>query len=229
MKKVIAFSLWGDNPKYTNGLIANLELANKYYPDFECWFYIHKDTVPTKIIDDLIKSGHNNYKIIYVEGNLSKLKPMTWRFEPIDDSDVSVLLSRDLDSRITEREVIAVNEWLLTDKLFHIMRDHPTGHNAKILGGMFGTRKINTIPSWKTLINKYCKNGLEYNLDQLFLANYIYPIILPFAIVHTTFTKYPNEFVKSFIPYDKDLHFVGEVYEIDGRNKQHLELLKKYL
>ena len=42
MLKVISFSLWGDNPTYTQGGIINAELAKIYYPDFECWFYIHK-------------------------------------------------------------------------------------------------------------------------------------------------------------------------------------------
>ncbi len=36
MKRVISYSLWGDNPKYTIGAIKNAELALTYYPDFEC-------------------------------------------------------------------------------------------------------------------------------------------------------------------------------------------------
>ena len=47
--------------------------------------------------------------------------------------------SRDLDSRISEREVAAVVEWLAADKYFHIMRDHPE-HRDKIKGCCFGMR-----------------------------------------------------------------------------------------
>ena len=32
MKKVISFSLWGDNPKYTIGAIKNAELIDTIYP-----------------------------------------------------------------------------------------------------------------------------------------------------------------------------------------------------
>ena len=36
--KVIAFSLWGDNPKYTLGALQNLSLAKLVYPDWVCRF-----------------------------------------------------------------------------------------------------------------------------------------------------------------------------------------------
>ena len=45
MVKVISFSLWGNQTKYTIGAIRNAELVRELYPNFECWFYIHKDTV----------------------------------------------------------------------------------------------------------------------------------------------------------------------------------------
>ena len=54
MKKIISFSLWGSDPIYNIGSIKNAELALNMYPDFECWFYIHKQTVPQETIDKLI-------------------------------------------------------------------------------------------------------------------------------------------------------------------------------
>ena len=38
--KVIAFSLWGDNPKYNVGAIKNAELAKVVYPGWVCRFYV---------------------------------------------------------------------------------------------------------------------------------------------------------------------------------------------
>ena len=44
------------------------------------------------------------------------------------DPSVSVMVSRDLDSRISSREQAVVEEWLGQSNLpFHIIRDHP-GH-----------------------------------------------------------------------------------------------------
>ena len=58
-------------------------------------------------------------------GDLSLVFPMIWRFLPILDSQVSHFMSRDLDSVVTQREVDAVEEWLKSNKSFHVMRDHP--------------------------------------------------------------------------------------------------------
>ena len=44
MKRVISFSLWGDNPTYNIGAIKNAEQAKILYPEFECWFYVHENS-----------------------------------------------------------------------------------------------------------------------------------------------------------------------------------------
>jgi hypothetical protein len=43
--------------------------------------------------------------------------------------------------RFSEREVAAVQQWMMSDLPFHIMRDHPQ-HGTSILGGMWGARYI---------------------------------------------------------------------------------------
>ena len=52
MKKVISFSLWGDNPKYTIGAIKNAELAPFIYTGWEVWFYV-ANSVPHDIVSEL--------------------------------------------------------------------------------------------------------------------------------------------------------------------------------
>ena len=61
------------------------------------------------------------------------------RFLPLVDPQVSVMVSRDLDSRLTTREQAAVEDWLNTGLAFHVMRDNPQ-HGTEILGGMWGAR-----------------------------------------------------------------------------------------
>ena len=65
MKKVISFSLWGDNPTYNIGSIINAELAKIFYPDFECWFYINEESVPESTVSALKQMS--NVKIIFKE------------------------------------------------------------------------------------------------------------------------------------------------------------------
>ena len=223
MKKVITFSLWGDNPTYNVGSIKNAELAKIHYPDFECWFYIHKETVPEKTIEELVKL--NNTKILFKSGDLDNCKPMMWRFEAIDDPEVEIMMSRDTDTRIWEREVISVNAWLKSDKLFHIMRDHPY-HKSVIMGGMFGTRKNVKIKSWVDLINTFKQSGYR-NYDQLFLFKYIYPIVVNNSVIHDNFNKCERHAVPFEMNYNENYNFVGEyVYSDESRKLQYIEILK---
>lgn len=229
MKRVISFSLWGDNPIYTIGALKNADLALDVYPEFECWFYIHKDSVPIHIIEQL--QSKSNVKVILKEGDLKHHKPMTWRFETIDDPEVEINMSRDTDTRFLLREILAVDEWIQSGKTFHIMRDHPhhMNSNTPIMGGMFGTRKIKNIV-WFNLIHREELNDKgrdHYNKDQDFLNKYIYPIIKNDCFIHSSFGKLFNEHVKPFpIKYCEHYLFVGGyVYADESVSKEHIQIL----
>lgn len=49
------------------------------------------------------------------------------------DPTVIEFHSRDLDSRISAREVAAVRDWQYSGKHFHVMRDNPA-HTSRMLG-----------------------------------------------------------------------------------------------
>jgi len=231
MKKVLSFSLWGNIPRYTIGAIKNCELALQFYPDFECWVYIHKDTVPSEILEKL--NNMSNTKIILKEGNLQELKPMMWRFLSIDDPEVEINMSRDTDTRILLREKLAVDEWLSSGKEFHIMRDHPhhMNINTPIMGGMFGTKKIKDIVSWTQIINnkKICNSNRPlYDIDQELLSKNIYPIIKNNCFIHSSFGKLLNEtHINPFpIPFCKNYMFVGGyVYEDESVSEEHTNII----
>jgi hypothetical protein len=228
MKKVISFCLWGNNPTYNIGAIRNAEDAKKMYPDFECWFYIHQESVPIETIEKL--KIFDNVKIILKHGNLENelCKPRMWRFEAIDSPDVEVMLSRDTDTRFLLREKLAVDEWLNSNYTFHIMRDHPH-HNFEILAGMFGTRKIKEIKNWFHLINLYIKNDNRM-YDQDFLRDCIYPLIKNNSVIHASFHKKESHAKNFPINYGNNLRFVGEyVYFDESTSQYHMEELKKYM
>lgn len=103
------------------GSIRNVKLAQEFYPDFECWFYIHKETIEDEFVNELKK--FSNVKIILKSGDLSVIKPMMWRFESIDEPNVYINISRDLDTQILLREKLAVDEWIKSDYYLHIMRE----------------------------------------------------------------------------------------------------------
>ena len=223
MIKVFTFSLWGNNPTYCVGAIKNAEIIKQKFPDFQCWIYIHVDTVPNNIIEQLRLM--TNVNIILKEGDLNIVKPMMWRYEAIDDPNVEIMMPRDADSRIWEREILAVNEWLESGKLFHIMRDHPH-HSYHILGGMFGTRKNPLITSWKELMNNFRQVGNK-QYDQDFLKDYIYPVIKDNSIIHASFHKWESHSKIFPIPYNNEFNFVGEyIYADESRSNSHINILK---
>jgi hypothetical protein len=223
MKRVFSFSLWGNNSTYCLGAVKNAETIKQKFPDFECWFYIHSDSVPNTTIEQL--NSMSNVKLILKSGDLNVIKPMMWRFEAIDDSEVEIMMSRDTDTRIWEREFVAVNEWLQSDKLFHIMRDHPH-HGDAVLGGMFGTKKINEVPSWIELINNVVQDG-NRQYDQSFLRDFIYPHIKDNSIIHASFHRWEPHSKPFPISYNNEFNFVGEyVYADESRSNSHIDILK---
>uniref|UniRef100_A0A6C0DY41 Uncharacterized protein n=1 Tax=viral metagenome TaxID=1070528 RepID=A0A6C0DY41_9ZZZZ len=227
MKRVISFSLWGDKPTYNIGAIKNAEDALIMYPGFECWFYINKESVPEITVTELTRIS--NTKIIYKEGDLNTVKPRMWRFEAIDDPNVEVMLSRDTDSRFRIREILAVTEWINSDKLFHIMRDHHRHHSA-ILAGMFGTKKNPNIPGWMNIMTVFNQGGERYTYDQYFLKKYIYPIIKTSVMVHATFYRYEPGSKPFPIDYDSEFRFVGEnVFHDSSSPQDYKEMLKEGL
>ena len=215
MKNVVAYSLWGDQPMYFVGALRNIELVNKFYPGFISRFYIDKNCRNDLI--DTIKG--DNVEVILVDPKGS-FDGMFWRFWAAEDPDVDIFMSRDCDSRISEREVAAVNEWLKSDKDFHIMRDHPY-HTVPILGGMWGCRNgllrnvglSSAIEKWKNHSTKGC--------DQDFLGQVIYPYVYNKSIEHSEFGLRFGGEIKPFPTYRKDYEFVGDVF--DENNVRHPE------
>ena len=201
MTKVIAFSLWGKNPKYTIGSIRNTELAKEIYPGWICRFYTGDD-VSEDIENQLIDNGA---EVCKMDG--SSWNGMFWRFFAADSDDI--MISRDTDSRLGTREKAAVDEWLASDKDFHIMRDHPY-HKTEILGGMWGVRNglLNGI---KDMIANYNTGSYDnkYQVDQNFLREIVYPLVKDDSIVHDEYFER-----KPFPTPRKNLQdFVGQVYD----------------
>jgi hypothetical protein len=205
MKKIISFSLWGNNPIYTIGAIRNAELSPIIYSGWICRFYIGKST-DYKVIEQLKQFSHVEVVEMDVDGDWTG---MFWRFYPASEEDVDVMISRDCDSRLSEREKLAVDEWLSSDKDFHIMRDHPY-HNTAILGGMWGSKK-GVLPQMIKLIDEYIK-GSFWQVDQNFLREKIYPLVKDNSLIHDEFFNF-NSDKKQFPTNRNKGRFVGQAFD----------------
>lgn len=215
MKKIISFSLWGDNPTYTVGAIKNADLALEIYPSWICRYYVGKST-PTDIISSLVERENTEVFVMNEPGDWTG---MFWRFYPASEPDVGVMLSRDTDSRLSLRERAAVDDWLDGDKDFHIMRDHPY-HATEILGGMWGVRN-GFLLGMRQAITDYTK-GDFWQVDQNFLKEIVYPYIINSVCVHDEYFQ-KNPFPTLRTPK----RFVGQAFAADDNllHPEHAEMV----
>ena len=219
MKKVISFSIYGDNPKYTIGLIRNLELIKDIYPNWVTYIYFN-NTVPTEIMEKV--QSFENVEIF----DMSELQipGMFWRFQPNDDENVERFVIRDTDSRVTEREKVAVYEWIEDNKILHIMRDHPH-HNYPILGGMWGMKCEDTF-NMKEEFTNYTdsKELFEKMTDMNFLRDVVYPKFSQDSTIHASYHGY-EPWVKKFSSPLIDKRFIGEIINEDESREYHYTLI----
>lgn len=179
--KVISFSLWGEDHKYCVGAVRNAELAQLLFPDWVCRFYV-ADDVPIAVQGAL--ANLDNVDMFDMPIEYDGWRGMFSRFLPAAEHDVEVMISRDCDSRLSEREVNAVNEWLESDKGFHTIHDHAY-HTVPILGGLWGGKR-GFLPEFGSLLDAWPKED-RWQTDQEFLAQEIWPRIQHDVLNHSEF------------------------------------------
>ena len=192
-------SLWGDKSGYVLGAILNADIAEELFPDWICRFYI-APTVPEAAIKEL--ASRDNVEIIMMEEDVS-WNGMFWRFYAAGDPEVDVMISRDTDSRLNVRDKAAVDEWLASDKDFHIMRDM-CQHGWNICGGMWGARN-GVVKNIVGMINGYSRKEKQnaHGIDQMFLATEIYPyVVRDKAFIHDDW--FPQNYRGLHFPYQHE-------------------------
>jgi hypothetical protein len=188
--KIISYSLWGNKALYVINAIKNADIAANIFPEWKCRYYVSPNVKQT-FIDELKK--RNNTEIIF-QSQDENWNGMFWRFYAAKDAKTKndAMISRDADSLLNERDKACVDQWLSSDKDFHIVRDM-CAHNVQIMGGVWGVRN-NLLGNIEELINNYSRknNNNRKNIDQEFLWDIIYPIVKNKAFVHDAY-KFFND------------------------------------
>ena len=229
--KVISFSLYGNNEKYTLGAIKNAEVALDIYPEWKCWFYVHEESVPKNIIDRL--KEFPNVEIIFKH---DLILPTTWRFLPLELEYVSLFISRDCDSLISERERSCVYEWINSSKRFHIIRDHPNHGGIKthrIMAGMIGFKRMPYFKCWNTIMPNYIKYNNNWGIDQDIIQENIYPLASKYCDIYVsaTFNKFESFCKEIPVKYNEKINFIGEYWSEneEGRVSTHINMITEGL
>jgi len=182
MVNVFSFCLYGAyNPRYYDGMIQNIELAQRYFPDWKVYIYIAPDIESWFI--SLLRQYSN---IVLFETGITGQKNMIHRFFAIDEVGVELMMVRDADSRIHWKDRWAIRDFLDRKQyVAHTIRDH-IDHTAYLLGGLWGLRKSSGL-SIRTLYSTYIENtSLGHRLahDQNFLMDVVYPLVKSNLLVH---------------------------------------------
>jgi len=218
MKKVLSFCLWGDKEKYKVGLKENLKLKELFYPEWEFWLYVPEAY-------DLSFLGNDISQIVVKKvADKECFFFSIYRFLPPIDQSVDIFQVRDLDSRLTLRERLAVDQWIYSGKELHIMRDHPH-HTFVINAGMWGA-KSNKLRNIDSMIKKMNRVETNFFIDSEFLKYDLYPIFNKDEIfIHDEIFDDGNTFpIKR--KYDE---YIGSQYDENNiSNQQNASLLLGY-
>lgn len=225
----VSFSLFGPNPKYHVGAIRNAEQITRFYPGFIPLFFVGPG-VPVMCLAKLEKLGakisdQDVSKVVGFPNTIANGK--IWRCLGIEEPQADIVLVRDVDSRFSDRETRAVQQWLKSDKLFHVMRDY-SGHNTTIQAGMWGWKKeLGTLGMRDSLL-KWTQSSKEVS-DQHFLHEVIWPKVKHSVMQHDSFSrdKYPGA-----IPFpdgDKSVSgsFVGEVIDENEKPQKYIRQARR--
>lgn len=169
MHKIISFSLWGKNKRYSIGAIKNAELAEELFAEWKLKIFF--SGVNPEILKKLKK--FNNVEMI--DCSNKTISPYFWRFFPFFDSEDNITLSRDCDSRLSEREKKCVDIWENNQQSCMIIRDHIRHYDFPILAGMWGYKGKLSGDIYKMML-KYSQYDF-YTNDQIFLRDIIFPVV----------------------------------------------------
>jgi hypothetical protein len=180
-ENVIAYSLWGNEPRYLVPLLESVRILPHLFPAWSIRVY-YDTTVDHNYVTDLGHRGVQLRQMILPQGQPGHRR-LLWRFEAIRDPSVKRFLIRDADSLLSVKERVAVDAWLSSDRYFHAMRDWYT-HTDLILAGMWGGVG-NILPSPTELFHASTGWRIENDhIDQDILTDTVWPMIRRSILIH---------------------------------------------
>jgi len=183
--KIISYSIFGKERLYRIGLLKNVELAKKLFPEWKVFIHLNPNYEDKQFLKD-INQPHT--ELI----DLKEEHPQDgymWRMLPMEQNHEAVII-RDIDTRLFDRDKKLVDYWLDSDCKFHVCRDN-FGSYQPILAGLWGGKnsKLKIKDNWDI----WKKNQGVYLWDNGFLKKYVYPEIRKDLLVFSEHTIYLGE------------------------------------
>ena len=205
-QKVISYSLYGTDVRYTNAVSRVVENAKRVYPGWTVRIFVPQD-YNTSFVKD------SDVDLCIVRGSKCPT-PMWYRMYFLNDFPANFTLVRDIDSLLTMRESRAVEAWIESGLDMHVMRDAKNGHDFAINGGMFGVRNGANI-NWRAVLDTYNEKP-KYGSDLNVLASAVFDRAVPKTRIlqhdsHTCAKWGAQPFPDNDL--DDGVHYVGKLFD----------------
>jgi len=227
LEKLFSFTLYGKNPLYTEGAIQNaIQIPKIFGNDWKVRFYVID--ISKEIINKLRSLKAEVIEMQDNEYNVMKDYKF-FRFLAVKRDNI--VFFRDCDSIVSYREKIMINEFLSSNKKLHIIRDHPN-HKEHIMAGLFGINKcgIPTELVVELIKQSNLKDINQYNVDQLFLAKFIYPLFKKDMLIHDNFNNFYRENDELVLKHPRCMRHLGQVIHIiDTDDEKRSKTYKGYI
>lgn len=217
---VISLSLWGNDPKYCDGALA---WASK--PP-EGW-------IVRVVIDGSVPFHYASKLPTQAFSGPPCVNPMMWRFFALDEPWVERVLVRDCDSRWTEREAVAVREWVASGLPFCVLRDHPR-HDKAVMGGLWGAvagafgRPMRELAAESPqAFGATGGRDAIYGLDQLWLERVAWPIMQAKGVFQRDLCHADKFGGQQWPCKAGDDRFCGEVIGADGKPRDYDWMMRR--
>lgn len=180
-ENVIAYCLWGNEPRYRVPLAENTRILPHLFPGWTIRVY-HDTSVDQAFLRELHARG-TDLRPMVLPPDVPPHRRLLWRFAVLADPMVRRFLIRDADSLLSVKERVAVDAWLNSRYHFHAMRDWFT-HTDLLLAGLWGGVG-GILPSVETLLGGYTGWRMENDhVDQDLLAETVWPAIRRDVLIH---------------------------------------------
>lgn len=233
-KIIWSYTIYGnDFKKYYKPLLNNILLAKS----LNISIVVSTTDLYEGIVKNYFKEFDNFLKFEIFSSTKFVGKEKLLRYLALKNKDFDYAFVKDTDSIVTDRELFIMNNWInLPTYNSLIIRDHHL-HISPILAGMFGFNKINS-----NLIIDNCEKHIEnlkisknniYNYDQVWLARFIYPLVISKSLVYTRTFYFKNENF-AIIPLNilENKNYIGKQaysYDVDNEKFNYLKFYNKSL
>ena len=181
MVRVFSFCLYGpENPRYYPGMLENVELARRYFPDWKVYVYYAPD-----VTESMVARLSACPTVVLIPTGVTGPINMIRRFYAIDEPGVDLMMVRDADSRIHWKDRWAIRECVDSSCVAHTIRDHEE-HTAHMMGGLWGLKAgsgVSLRSEYAAYVEDATRGG-RVGHDQNFLADVVYPRVVSRLLVH---------------------------------------------